>query len=407
MKVLHIIPSLSPGLGGPTQVALYLVHVLRTLGIDAEIATTNHDTHGPLPVATHKRVEYVFDTDRQLSVPVWFLPYSSPTLKEFIFSKAITGWLWRNTKQYDLLDNHYLFSYTPTCAAAIARWHGIPYTIRTMGQLTPWALAQSTTKKKLYASLIENRNLKRAAAIHCTSNEEAENVREFGINTPTVTLPLGVAVPPPIPDAPAKLRHAYGLKSETPIILFLSRLHYKKQPEILLKAIQRLTEKQAAHSPPCHVILAGTGEPDYLKTLQDLAQTLGIDHQVTFTGFVTGYDKHLLLQGSTAFALPSHSENFGIAVAEALISGLPVIITPGIQISSEIHNAKAGLMVKADEEAFAIALHQLITQPALQNELRRNGLQFAQTQYSWTAIGQQLATVYQTIVTQHQKRATV
>jgi glycosyltransferase involved in cell wall biosynthesis len=138
-----------------------------------------------------------------------------------------------------------------------------------------------------------------------------------------------------------------------------------------------------------------------LNQLQALVKALNIEKHVTFTGFVNGYDKNLLLQGSDVFALPSHSENFGIAVAEALISGLPVIITPGIQISREIEAADAGVVVKADPIEFSSALRQVISQPGMQKNLRKNGLYLAKSRYSWESIARELVSVYQHILSKN------
>ena len=110
MKVLHVIPSLSPALGGPTQVALKIVKALRSQDVDAEIVTTNYDPTGALNVSLNKLVDYQ-------GVPVWFFPVSL-TLKEYIFSTSLIKWLWQHVGDYDILDNHYLFSFAPTCAAA-------------------------------------------------------------------------------------------------------------------------------------------------------------------------------------------------------------------------------------------------------------------------------------------------
>ncbi|MEL7067690.1 MAG: glycosyltransferase [Cyanobacteria bacterium J06581_3] len=395
MKILHVIPSLSPNLGGPAQVALNLVNALNQLGVDAAIATTNHGMPSSLSAHTHRQIDYTYDTENNLSAPVHFLSYTHPPLKEFIFSKALTHWLWNNLSAYDLVDNHYLFSYPPTCAAAVARRKGIPYTVRTMGQLTHWALAQSATKKKIFSLLFEQRNLKKAAAIHCTSSEEAKNVRDFGILTPTVTLPLGVTPPQLTPNAKEKLHTTYQLPQDVPVLLFLSRLHHKKQPELLLKAAKQIIKKR-----PCHIILAGTGEPQYCQQLELLTRELGISASVTFAGFVTGYDKNLLLQGSDAFVLPSHSENFGIAVAEALISGLPAIITPGIQISAEIKAAEAGIVTEATVDGLVSSIETVLTNDVLREQLKENGLNLAKTHYSWQAIAKDLAVVYEGIIAQ-------
>lgn len=85
MKILHVIPSLSPSLGGPTNVALNLVRTLNQLGIKAEIATTNHGILDSLEAPIGQRINYIYDSENNLSVPVYFLPYTKPSLKEFFF----------------------------------------------------------------------------------------------------------------------------------------------------------------------------------------------------------------------------------------------------------------------------------------------------------------------------------
>ncbi len=376
--------------------ALNLVKALRECGVEAEIVTTNHNGSKPMEVPLGQRVDYRFDADQNASVPVWFLPFQPPALKEFIFSPAITRWLWQHVQDYDVLDNHYLFSYAPTCAAAIARFKGIPYTIRTMGQLTPWALSQSRLKKQIYTTLIERHNLNCAAAIHCTTVTEAEDVRNFGIQVPTITLPLGVNSSPTLVEPQAQLREQYNIPAEVPIVLFLSRLHYKKRPDLLLQSLGQLH----AQGQRFHLILAGAGEPDYLTELKDLTASLGLTPHVTFPGLVTGQAKDLLLQGADLFVLPSYSENFGIAVAESLVVGLPVVITPGIQIASEIKAAKAGLVVEGEVDLLAAAIAQLLTSPNLRHELGDNGRRLAKERYSWRAIAQNLIPVYSIIATQ-------
>jgi len=398
MKVLHVIPSLSPALGGPPQVALNLVHALRQTGVEVEIVTTNHNGAQPLDVPLYQRVEYSPDGDGQRPVPVWFLPYSRPALKEFIFSAALTRWLWQHVQDYDVLDNHYLFSYAPTCAAAIARIKKVPYTVRTMGQLTPWALAQSQTKKQLYTRLIERHNLTRAAAIHCTTPEEAVDVRNFGLQTPTITLPLGVAASVPCHHPQERLRQQYGIANEVPIILFLSRLHYKKRPDLLLQSLSQLKSRSQAF----HAIIAGSGDRDYVVKLKDLAVTLDIAQNVTFPGLVVGQDKDLLLQGSDLFVLPSFSENFGIAIAESVAAGLPVVITPGVQIASDIAAYQAGLVVPGELEALTNAIAKVLSTPQLRATFAENGKRLAREKYSWQIIAHQLVSVYTLIASRKQ-----
>ncbi len=391
MKILHVIPSVSLSLGGPTEVVLNLVKALRECGVDTQIVTTNDN--GPnqlvLDVPLNQLVEYQ-------QVPVWFLPRFSLRMRDFIFSAALTRWLHEHIKEYDLLDIHYLFSYASSCAGAIARWQGIPYTVRTMGQLEPWAFAQSRRKKQIYTLLSERHNLNSAAAIHCTSASEAEDVRNFGIKTPTITLPLGANQPIYLPEAKQKLHYLYRIPTETPVILFLSRLHYKKRPDLLMRSLSQL----AAQNYNFHLVLAGAGEPDYVEDLKNLMVSLGLASRISFAGFVTGKDKQLLLQGSDIFVLPSFSENFGVAVAEAMAVGLPVIVTDGVQIAPEITSAKAGLVVEGEEDALVHAIAKLLAFPNLRLQLGENGQLLANSRYSWRAIAQNLSTVYQSILEQ-------
>ncbi len=386
MKVLHIIPSISPKLGGPTQVVLNLVRALRTEGIDVEIATTNDDDGLLLDVPLSELIEYQ-------GLPVWFFPRVA-RIKAFLPSWAFTRWLWQNIKNYDILDNHYLFSYLPTCAAIVAQWQQVPYTVRIMGQLTPWALAQSQLKKQVYSYLIERRNLNNAAAIHCTSSGELEDAIRFDVKPAKIVLPLGVNAPKLIPDAKSKLRHHYNISQEIPVVLFLSRLHYKKRPELLIQTLGELGKQQQQF----HLILAGSGDDLYVQSLHKMVEDVNITNQTSFVGFVSGYEKDLLLQGADLFVLPTYSENFGIALAEAMVSGLPIITTPGVQIAPEIAQAKAGIIVEGEIEPLQAAIAHLLNSPQLRYELGNNGRLFALEHYSWPAIAKKLASVYQAIL---------
>ncbi|GAX34329.1 glycosyltransferase [Nodularia sp. NIES-3585] len=387
MKILHVIPSISSKLGGPTQVILNLVQALQAEGISAEIATTNDDIEGVIAdVPLCQRVEYK-------GVPVWFFPRSA-RLKEFLPALSFTSWLWQNIQNYDILDNHYLFSYLPTCAAIIAQGQRVPYTVRTMGQLAPWALAQSKLRKQIYSTVFESRNLAHAAVVHSTSVGEMEDTIRFGVKPPKIVLPLGVHPPAKIADAKHQIREQYHISEQVPIVLFLSRLHYKKRPELLIQTLSNL----AAQEQQFHLILAGSGETEYVQALHEMVASLNLAAQTSFVGFVSGYEKDLLLQGSDLFVLPTYSENFGIALAEAMVSGLPVVTTPGTQIAPEIAQAKAGMIVEGEIEPLQAAIAHLLNSPQLRYELGNNGRLFALEHYSWPAIAKKLASVYQAIL---------
>jgi glycosyltransferase involved in cell wall biosynthesis len=388
LQILHIIPSLSPHRGGPAAVAINLVRELNQLGAIAEICTTNDDGQGTLAVPLGRKIEYA-------GVPVWFFPrWQSPIGRDraFLASPQWARWLWRRIPDYDVLDTHYLFSFGSSAAAAIARWRQVPYTMRTMGQLAPWALAQSRKKKRLYSWLRERKNLNRAAVIHCTTAGEAADVRRFGVKTPTAVLPLGVQAGTLIPDAGQTLRSRYLIPENQPILLYLGRLHYKKRPDFLLDVISTIYAD-------FHLLLAGTtNDPAYLDQLQAHAERLGLRDRVTFTGLVTGEDKELVLQGADVFVLPSFAENFAIAVAEAMAAGLPVVVTPEVQLAPTISQAAAGLVIPAQTEAWGSAIAQLLQNPEQRQILGQNGREFAKKVFDWSAIAQQLLELYAEVV---------
>ncbi|NEO87814.1 MAG: glycosyltransferase [Spirulina sp. SIO3F2] len=392
MRVLHVIPSLSPQRGGPTAVALNLVRELNQLGITAEICTTNDDGPDVLDVPLGDRINY-------LGAPVYFFPRLTLPIgrdRAFLFSPALGRWLWQQIPTYDVLDTHYLFAFGSTATAMIARRRHVPYTMRTMGQLAPWALAQSQTKKRLYSWLRERKNLNRAAVVHCTTEGEAADVRRFGITAPTRVLPLGVYPGAPIDDASARLRDCYQLAADVPIILYLGRLHYKKRPDFLLEVLAGLKET------PFHLLFAGTAhEPDYLEHLQSLVADWGLGDRVTFMGLVTGADKELVLQGSDLFVLPSFAENFAIAVAEAMAAGLPVVITPEVQLAPTVAAAEAGLVQAAELEVWQGAIAQLLHSPELRKTLGQNGRRLALEVFDWGAIARQLVAVYREAIDGH------
>ncbi|MBI3999478.1 MAG: glycosyltransferase [Candidatus Omnitrophica bacterium] len=387
MKVLHVIPSLSPIMGGSTQAIFNMVKALRRNGVDAEIATTNHNGHSLMKVPLDGRVEYA-------GIPVWFFQSFVLPMTGFIYSGDLGRWLRKHIRDYELLHNHYLFSFAPSYAGSVARSQRVPYIVRTLGHLSPWALEQSKAKKKLYMLLIERSNLNQAAAIHCTSEGEARDVSKLALQTPVVHIPLGVDEPRLIPEAKRKLRDRFKIPGNKPIVLFLARLHPKKRPDLLLHSLGRLLKDGYSS----HLLLAGSGERAYTQYLEKLVRRLKLNGCTSFSGFASGEEKDLFLQGSDIFTLPSYSENFGISVAEAMAAGLPVIVTPDVQIAPEIAKEKAGLVVEGTADVFSGAMKQLLDSESLRRDMGSNGKRLTQRLYSWDINVRKIAALYTSIV---------
>ncbi len=173
----------------------------------------------------------------------------------------------------------------------------------------------------------------------------------------------------------------------------MSRFHPKKHMELLLYAAHNLAKRHNFH-----LILAGSGNLEYEQYIFNLVLSLNLNELTTFSGFVQGEDKTLLLQGADIFVLPSYGENFAITVAEAMAYDLPVIITPEVQISPEIEANKTGLVVSGELEAWVQAIEKLLMSEKLRAEMGENGRLLARTKYDWNTIAKKLSIVYQAII---------
>lgn len=355
----------------------------RQQGIDAAILTTNDDGPGVLRAMPLGRWHV------HQAVPVLAFRRLNPpqrALREFAIAPAHTLWLGRHFHRFDLLHVHALFSYTSTTAMALARARGVPYILRPLGLLNRWSLQQSAGRKQLLLRLIERRNLEQAAILHCTSEAEREELRDLGRHGSAVVVPLGVDLPP---GAPHPRPTNAGVR-----FLFLSRLHPKKQVPLLLQALALLHQRQPDAAWTLQV--AGDGDPEYVAHLLDQAARLGITHRVKWLGFQVGEAKQALLNDADWFVLPSASENFGIAAAEALAAGTPVILSPGVALAADVQRAGAGWICEATSAALADLLARCLQPPPL--SMRQAARQLAETDYSWQASTEALRELYQQVI---------
>jgi len=380
MRVLHIIPSISPLRGGPSQAVIEMVKALRSEGVDACIVTTQDNGIYRNPeLTTGKWILYE-------DVPVLLhscIDSKMRAIREYLISPSFTYWLIKNIDQYDLIHFHAIFSFPSTIGMAIARIKEVPYIVRTIGQLSHWGLKQGFLRKKLMIKLIEGGNLKHARAIHVTSNYERRDLESLGLDSDSFVLGLGVNLSQPS-------THSCRINKNVSF-LYLSRIHQKKQIELLFQALSIL--KSNLHEENWELSIAGSGEANYIKKLKKEAEVLGISEHLFWRGHVSGSAKQDLFKNSDWFVLTSASENFGISVVEAMAASIPVIITESVGISDKVLKYSAGYICQEKPEEIAEVLRKA-TERFKIDEMSKAARKLVEENYSWAYIGRSLSKLY-------------
>jgi glycosyltransferase involved in cell wall biosynthesis len=369
VKVLHVIPTVAARHGGPSVAIRAMTRALAAQGAEVTVATTDADgVRSRLPLPRDGRVV-------EAGVTYRYFPRTLPGF--WYFSWPLTRWLWREVSSFDVVHVHALFSYPSIPACRLACRAGVPYVLRPLGTLDPWSLGHRGWKKRPYYALIERTHVARANAIHVTSESERAAVAALGFGALARNIPLGVDVS----DAAVRARRDTNVVR----LLFLSRLHPKKGIPLLLEAVSL----RLAAGERLELMIAGSGAPEYEDELRALAGRLGVAHVVRFVGHVEGEAKRALLADADLFVLPSKQENFGIAVAEALAAGLPVIVSDQVGIADDVRAARAGLVVPLTADALATAIGELGADAPRRVEMSASALRLARDSYSWerTAAG--------------------
>jgi glycosyltransferase involved in cell wall biosynthesis len=281
-------------------------------------------------------------------------------------------------------------------ARQLGKKRSVPVIIHPHGMLEPWALRRSSWKKQVTGRLWEYENLQRASCLRVTSESELRAARSFGLKNPLALIPNGIDVEDysslPTPGEAATLLEATTLLPEHEgkrVLLFLSRVHPKKGLAMLLRAWHALGLERRDWL----LLIAGPDQGGHLDELKQLVDDLKLARSVVFTGALFGQQKLAAYARADLFILPSYSENFGVAVAEALAAGLPVITTRGTPWKG-LEAQGCGWWTEATSEGLAEYLRVALS--LSQSELARmgaKGRQWMKRDFSWEQLAAQMIEV--------------
>lgn len=343
MKVLHTIDSMHPGCGGTTTCTAALVNGLRSAGICTDILTRSERDPGfsSMRISTRLRRE-------------------------------LRG------KRADIYHTHGLWMDVNHATCTHARRHQKPCVISPHGMLYPEALQRHEMMKSLMMKLFQLRDLEQAACIHVTSEQEMHHVQKILPRSRIGIIPLPVAEPPQEPEATPHRTFRVG---------YLGRLHPIKNIENLIRAWGLL------QLPEAELVVMGDGPQPYRESLQRLAVQIG--GSITFTGFLSGQAKYDALASLDVFCAPSHQENFGMSIAEALRCGTPVLAsrhTPW-QCLNDLHCGSWQGNSSAELAEGLLAYYRLSVDE--RRQMGKRGKEFIRRQFSPASIARSMLRLYQ------------
>ena len=338
MRLLYLLRSLNPEHGGPIEAVRLLALAHLADGHEIEIASLDAEGEplGNFPVTPH---------------------LLGPARGTYGRTRKLVPWIRQNHQRFDAVIVNGLWQYQGFGTRKALRGTKTPYFVFPHGMLDPWFKQQYPTrhiKKWLYWPWGEYRVLRDAAAVLFTCEEEKLLAPEsfWLYHANSIVTGMGSRAPEVnLADAKQELFSAYPELEGKRIVLFMGRIHPKKGCDILVQAFAQVFSSR----PDWHLLMVGPDQLGWQAELEQMAGMLGISHRITWTGPRMGNAKWGPLAAAEVFVLPSHQENFGIAVAEALACGCPVLISNKVNIWREIEQERAGL-VQIDTEAGAADL---------------------------------------------------
>ena len=348
-RLLHIIPDLDPRSGGTVSALVGLaIAQSRKLGWNVSVVTCATQT------TDHRAIDQLRESG--VAVPVLPVP------KRFLPGKEFRERIAELIGNSDLVHVHAVWEELQHVACRTAAKMNVPYIVSPHGMLDPWSLAKGRLKKSLYLRLRLKKDLDRALFIHCTTMQEMSLIADLEIKSPKRVIPNGIDLSEfrevedrgQEPGSREWFYEKYPHARGRPVVAFLSRLHPKKGLDLLLPSFAQLKSEDAL------LVLAGPGNEAYVNDLKQKCKKLDIDHRVVFTGMLQGAQRISVLRIADVFVLPSYQENFGIAVAESLAAGTPVVISDQVNFSEYLQGVEFAAVVRLENSLVSNAISSFL-----------------------------------------------
>jgi len=373
-----------PSAGGPTVVVERLSLLTPSEGWDATVITTSlycDDDGENLQNSLGQRLD--------LKV----LPMRRPRILKR--ASGAVGVIEKAVQEADIVHLHTLWHPLNAIARKTCQRSGRKYALMPHGMLDPYSLRQKRWRKQIYLAAVERRNLQEACRVIFTTDYEQKAARQsLPWLAPGEVIPLGADCPP---DGNREACAGIFIKLFPKIaarrcLLFFGRIHPKKGIERLLNALPKIIGEH----PEALLVIAGGGDPKYVRHIKELVQVGELEHHVLFTGFLESQAKWGALSCAEIFVLPSSQENFAISMAEAMHMGLPVVISNKVNSWQFVLEANAGAAIAEDqiESGLAQLLIEFLSDPGKARCLGKHGQDFARKRLTWPRVARDMASLY-------------
>lgn len=364
MKIIHYIPSVDRTAGGTTT---YMQVLAKDLGRLCELHIVTHRSENPV-IMENCTVHHVSGYN--------------PLNGKF---KAEVNAIFDEVNP-DVV--HVNCCWLPACTMMqrLAQKRGYRVVLTPHGMLEPWIVKRHYWTRKLPALIIYQRAAVKAAdCLQATAESERDNLLKLGYNRNIHVVKLGI-------DAEGiALKQSW---QRTRQILFLSRVHIKKGINFLIEAAEALRKELQGY----RILVVGEGDASYVEELNQQIAARGLQDIVQLTGGVYGEEKWRLFQTSDFFVLPTHSENFGLAIAESLASGTPVITTVGTPWN-DLNTSHSGAWIEIGTQPLVKALRRFLALSDGEREtMGRNGRRLIEEKYSSRVMAEEMMKVYQGVL---------